>query len=72
MAVLGVKLHPTNQGCFAYHALACSGVHWTRGEANWDFYKTDMFDDRWWEITRAQLEDVDVCIRILLAAGGLA
>ena len=33
-------------------------IHWTRGEANWDYYKTDMFDDRWWEITRAQLENM--------------
>src|SRR5438874_175236 len=30
-------------------------IHWTRGEANWDYYKTEMFDDRWWDITRSQL-----------------
>lgn len=30
MAVLGVKLHPTSQGCRAYQAFACSGVHWAR------------------------------------------
>ena len=34
-------------------------VHWWRGEATWDYYKTGMFeDDRWWNITHAQLEDM--------------
>lgn len=33
-------------------------IHWWRGEATWDYYKTGMFDNRWWEITRAQLEDM--------------
>jgi hypothetical protein len=34
-------------------------IHWWRGEATWDFYKTGMFEDpRWWRITRAQLEDM--------------
>jgi hypothetical protein len=30
MAVLGVKLHPTNHGFLAYQALACSAVHRAR------------------------------------------
>jgi hypothetical protein len=33
-------------------------AHWWRGEATWDYYKTGMFDERWWQITRAQLEDM--------------
>jgi hypothetical protein len=34
-------------------------IHWWRGEATWDYYKTGMFEDpRWWEITRLQLADM--------------
>ena len=34
-------------------------IHWWRGEATWDYYKTGMFEDqRWWDITRAQMEDM--------------
>jgi hypothetical protein len=33
-------------------------IHWWRGEATWDYYKTGMFDDRWWKLTRLQLEDM--------------
>jgi hypothetical protein len=34
-------------------------THWWRGEATWDYYKTGMFEDeRWWALTRAQLEDM--------------
>lgn len=33
-------------------------IHWWRGEATWNYYKTDMFDDRWWELTKAQLTDM--------------
>jgi hypothetical protein len=34
-------------------------IHWWRGEATWDYYKTGMFEDqRWWDITKAQLEDM--------------
>jgi hypothetical protein len=34
-------------------------IHWPRGEANWDYYKTGMFEDeRWWEINRAQFADM--------------
>src|SRR3954451_21470132 len=33
-------------------------IHWWRGEATWDYYKTGMFDARWWELTKAQLEDM--------------
>ncbi|MDB6027390.1 MAG: hypothetical protein JWM68_3613 [Verrucomicrobiales bacterium] len=34
-------------------------IHWWRGEATWDYYKTGMFEDqRWWDITRSQMEDM--------------
>ncbi len=34
-------------------------IHWWRGEATWDYYKTGMFEDqRWWDITKAQLENM--------------
>jgi Domain of unknown function (DUF4091) len=33
-------------------------IHWWRGEATWDYYKTEMFDDRWWKITHDQLQDM--------------
>ncbi|MEO6436561.1 MAG: glycoside hydrolase domain-containing protein, partial [Tepidisphaeraceae bacterium] len=34
-------------------------IHWWRGEATWDFYKTGMFEDpRWWDITRDQLANM--------------
>jgi hypothetical protein len=34
-------------------------IHWWRGEATWDYYKTGMFEDeRWWKITKAQLENM--------------
>jgi hypothetical protein len=34
-------------------------IHWWRGEATWDFYKTGMFEDpRWWDITREQLKNM--------------
>ncbi len=34
-------------------------IHWWRGEATWDHYKTGMFEDpRWWDITKAQLENM--------------
>lgn len=33
-------------------------IHWWRGEATWDYYHTEMFDDRWWKLTRLQLEDM--------------
>ena len=33
-------------------------THWWRGEATWDYYKTGMFDQRWWDITKAQMEDM--------------
>ncbi|PWU19721.1 MAG: hypothetical protein C5B50_05855 [Verrucomicrobia bacterium] len=35
-----------------------SVIHWWRGEATWDYYKTGMFDKRWYELTRAQLADM--------------
>ena len=33
-------------------------IHWWRGEATWNYYKTEMFDDRWWQLTKAQLVDL--------------
>jgi hypothetical protein len=33
-------------------------THWWRGEATWDYYKTGMFDERWWRLTRGQLENM--------------
>jgi hypothetical protein len=34
-------------------------IHWWRGEATWDYYKTGMFEDeRWWNITKAQLQNM--------------
>jgi hypothetical protein len=34
-------------------------THWWQGQATWDHYKTGMFEDpKWWEITRAQLENM--------------
>jgi hypothetical protein len=33
-------------------------IHWWRPEANWDQYKTEMFDEKWWSITRAQMENM--------------
>ena len=33
-------------------------IHWWRGEATWDYYRTGMFDERWWQLTRRQLEDM--------------
>src|SRR5206468_10162474 len=33
-------------------------IHWWRGEATWDYYKTGMFDERWWALTKAQLQDM--------------
>lgn len=36
-----------------------SVIHWWRGEATWDFYKTGMFEDeRWWQLTKDQLADM--------------
>lgn len=33
-------------------------IHWWRGEATWDYYKCGMFDQRWYDLTRAQLRDM--------------
>lgn len=33
-------------------------IHWWRGEATWDWYKTGMFDERWWKLTRDQLANM--------------
>ena len=33
-------------------------IHWVRHEATWNYYNTDMFDERWWELTRAQYVDL--------------
>jgi hypothetical protein len=33
-------------------------THWWRGEATWDYYQTGMFDARWWQLTRGQMENL--------------
>ena len=33
-------------------------IHWWRGEAIWDYYKTGMFDEKWWQLTRAYMADM--------------
>ena len=33
-------------------------VHWWRGEATWNYYNTEMFDERWWKLTKAQMADM--------------
>jgi len=34
-------------------------IHWWRGEATWNYYKTGMFEDeRWWKLTRDQLKNM--------------
>jgi len=33
-------------------------IHWWRGEATWDYYGTGRFDERWWELTRDQLQNM--------------
>ncbi len=33
-------------------------IHWWRGEATWDYYKTGRFDERWWRLTRDQLQNM--------------
>ncbi|MBN1488646.1 MAG: DUF4091 domain-containing protein [Phycisphaerae bacterium] len=33
-------------------------IHWWRGEATWDYYKTGMFDERWWKLTKDQLTNM--------------
>ncbi|MCU0961471.1 MAG: DUF4091 domain-containing protein [Pirellulaceae bacterium] len=33
-------------------------IHWWRGEATWDYYRTEMFDERWWALTRSQLANM--------------
>ncbi|WP_316814355.1 DUF4091 domain-containing protein [Pedobacter heparinus] len=33
-------------------------LHWWRGEATWNYYKTEMFDDKWWQLTKAHFIDM--------------
>lgn len=33
-------------------------THWWRGEATWDYYGTEMFDERWWSLTEGQLRNM--------------
>jgi hypothetical protein len=33
-------------------------THWWRGEATALYYKTEMYDERWWQHTRAQMKDL--------------
>ncbi|HEX5554828.1 MAG TPA: DUF4091 domain-containing protein [Chitinophagaceae bacterium] len=54
--VLPVKLHVSRLALRPrenFHV-----IHWWRGGATWDYYKTEMFDNRWWQLTRAQMADL--------------
>lgn len=33
-------------------------IHWWRGEATWNYYKTEMFDEKWWQLTRSHIADM--------------
>lgn len=33
-------------------------THWWRGEATKIYYKTEMFDERWWKLTEAQMKNL--------------
>lgn len=33
-------------------------IHWWRGEAIWDYYKTGRFDEAWWRLTRSYMADM--------------
>lgn len=33
-------------------------THWWRGEATALYYKTELYDERWWQLTRAQMKDL--------------
>jgi hypothetical protein len=33
-------------------------THWWWAHSNWDQYKTGMFDEKWWRVTRAQMENM--------------
>lgn len=33
-------------------------THWWWPQSTCDYYRTEMFDERWWQITRAQLENM--------------
>ena len=33
-------------------------THWWWPQSNWDYYKTEMFDENWWRITRTQMENM--------------
>jgi hypothetical protein len=33
-------------------------IHWWRGEAIWDYYQTGLFDEKWWQLTRAYMADM--------------
>ena len=33
-------------------------THWWRGEATSIYYKTDLYSERWWQLTRAQMKDL--------------
>jgi len=33
-------------------------THWWRGEATAMYYKTDLYSERWWQLTRAQMKDL--------------
>ncbi|HEY0669406.1 MAG TPA: DUF4091 domain-containing protein [Sphingobacteriaceae bacterium] len=33
-------------------------IHWWRGEATWNYYKLEMFDEKWWQHTKAHMADM--------------
>ncbi|WP_288881709.1 DUF4091 domain-containing protein [Pedobacter panaciterrae] len=33
-------------------------THWWRGEATWAQYKTEMYDEKWWQLTKAQMKNL--------------
>jgi len=33
-------------------------THWYRGEATSIYYKTELYSERWWQLTRAQMKDL--------------
>jgi len=33
-------------------------THWWRGEATAIYYKTDLYSERWWQLTRAEMKDL--------------
>ena len=38
-------------------------THWWRAEAIWDWYRTEPFDERWWQIVEPYLSNLRNCLR---------